>query len=90
MSKNERAAIAKVRRSIKEWINAKRKADRLREQFVPSRSVREPDTWRNPLRTLDGRGMAELKNADTAAYEKWQRHQQALTELRTLTKGDNA
>ncbi len=90
MDKHERAAITKVRRSMKEWIDAKRKADRVREQFVPSRSIREPGTWRDPLRTLDGRGMVELKSADTAAYEKWQRHQQALTELRTLTKGDDA
>ncbi len=89
MDENERAAVGIIRRSMSEWVDAKREADRVRALFVASGHINGRGVWMHPPRILDECGMEELRAADTLANEKWECHQRALREWRILL-GDEA
>ena len=77
-------AVEEVLRTLREWQEARREADKVAQQFVTTRSVDASGKFRFPERHADDAAYKEMWKADAKTQEKLDDHQRALAHWRSL------
>jgi len=77
-------AVEEVLRTLREWQEARREADKVAQQFVTTRSVDASGKFHFPERHADDAAYKEMWTADVKTQEKLDDHQRAIAHWRSL------